>query len=294
MFRRIIAGFVSLLFVTHAAVAVDCPESNVDVERLVIAGGSITEIVFELGAESLLVAVDSTSNYPMAAAHLPQIGYVRALSAEGVLSRSPSLVIGEDDTGPPEVLAQLKAAGVEVAIVAEQYDAAGVINKVRCVAQLIGRESTAEKYIADTLMPAAESLNRNASKGRKPRGMVLLGIRDGTIIAAGKGTSGEGLLALMTATNALDNVAGWKPISVESMLLSDPDFLVIPQRGLDAAGGIDGLLAHPTLRLTKAAQARQVYAMDGMAMLGFGPRTLESAARLSAAIRTSTNQPSIN
>ena len=273
-----------LCLVALASEGSECPDVDGDTARIVVAGGSITEILYDLGAEAMIVAVDRTSNHPAAALELPQIGYVRALSAEGVLSQSPTLLLGEDDTGPPEVVDQLRATGLPIAILDEQWDVDGIIDKVRCVGRLIGQSDNAEAYIETTLKPAADSL---VTEGSDPalRGAVLLGIRDGAIIAAGRDTSGDGLLKMLAAGNALDGMSGWKPVSMEAMILADPSFLVIPQRGLEAAGGVEGLLDHPTLRLTRAAQQGRVYAMDGMAMLGFGPRTLTAAARLSAEIR---------
>ena len=74
--------------------AENCKASE-DSSRLTVAGGSLTEIVYLLGQEKKLIAVDITSNYPDKAKELPSIGYVRALSAEGVLSLSPTLILGE-------------------------------------------------------------------------------------------------------------------------------------------------------------------------------------------------------
>ncbi|MEL7311998.1 MAG: ABC transporter substrate-binding protein [Pseudomonadota bacterium] len=278
----VLALIVTLL--SSAAFAIDCPDMDADSSRIVVSGGSITEIIYALDAEDRIVAADRTSNYPAAALELPQIGYVRALSAEGVLSQSPTLLLGEDDSGPPEILDQLRAAGLPVAILGEQHDAEGIIHKVRCVGQLIGAQDAAEALVADRLQPAANALTIHNDR---PVGAVLLGIRDGTLIAAGGDTSGNGLLEMMSADNALASMSGWKPVSRESMIIADPDFFVIPQRGLESAGGAEGLLDHPTLKFTSAAQNGRVYAMDGMAMLGFGPRTLEAAAKLGADIRAS-------
>ncbi|MEL6367764.1 MAG: ABC transporter substrate-binding protein [Pseudomonadota bacterium] len=278
-------GIVGLL-APELGHALECPSLGVDVDRsrIVVAGGSITEILYDLGADERVVAADRTSNYPAAALELPQIGYVRALSAEGVLSQEPTLLLGEDDTGPPEILDQLRAAGLPIAILAEQHDSQGIIDKVRCIGDLIGMPEAAEAYIAERLQPAAERLVAAQSLD-KPSGAILLGIRDGTLIAAGTETSGDGLLMMMSASNALGQMSGWKPVSREAMIVADPSFLVIPQRGLDAAGGVEGLLEHPTLKFTSAAKNGRVFAMDGMAMLGFGPRTLGAAAQLADDIR---------
>ena len=69
-------------------------------QRVVSVGSALTEIIYALGAEKMLVGVDTTSLYPAAARSLPQVGYMRALSAEGVLSLRPSLVIATTAAGP--------------------------------------------------------------------------------------------------------------------------------------------------------------------------------------------------
>ena len=66
--------------------------------RIIAIGGSITEIIYALGAEDKLVAVDSTSMYPASALERhPDVGYMRALSAEPVLSVAPDVILAIDD-----------------------------------------------------------------------------------------------------------------------------------------------------------------------------------------------------
>lgn len=100
-----------------------------DSGRIAVAGGSLTEIIYFLGAEERIVAVDVTSTYPAPDRH-PSVGYVRDLSSEGLLSMRPTLVLGEDDMGPPEVLTAVRRAGVAVMRVPETHSAAGIVAKV--------------------------------------------------------------------------------------------------------------------------------------------------------------------
>lgn len=252
-----------------------CGERAPDASRIAVAGGSLTEILYDLGEADRVVAADRTSNHPPEALQLPQIGYVRDLSAEGLLSLSPTLVLGEHDMGPPAVVEQLEALGVDVLRVPEGFDAEGITTKVRCVATAVGADDAGEALIASL---AAHAPMAPASDA--PRGIVVLTLTEGSPLAAGRDTSGDGLLRMAGASNQLADIEGWKPVSVEAMAAAAPDFVVITERGLDAAGGMDALLAHPALRLTPAAREGRVYAMDGMAMLGFGPRTVEAAERL--------------
>ncbi|WP_131917524.1 heme/hemin ABC transporter substrate-binding protein [Chromatocurvus halotolerans] len=270
----LVAGCLFLAGTT--AQAMSCGEVAADATRIAVAGGSLTEILYELGEEQRIVAVDRTATYPDAAQALPQIGYVRDLSAEGILSLEPTLVLGEHDMGPPEVVAQLESLGVDMLIVPESFDTAGVAEKIRCVAAAVGNPSAGETLVASTLAPLEKQT------GTEARGVVLLGVRGGAPLAAGRNTSGHGLLTMAGLDNAMRDIDGWKGVSEEAMLLAAPDFIVITQRGLDDAGGMQALLAHPALRLTPAAQNRRIIAMDGMAMLGFGPRTLATAAALRA------------
>jgi iron complex transport system substrate-binding protein len=73
-------------------------------QRLVSVNGSVTEVVYALGAQGQLVGVDTTSKYPPETQKLPNVGYQRQLSAEGVLSLQPSLVLVTEDAGPPTAL----------------------------------------------------------------------------------------------------------------------------------------------------------------------------------------------
>lgn len=259
-----------------------CGARAPDASRIAVAGGSVAEILYALDKQSQIVGADRTSNYPPAALELPQIGYVRNLSAEGVLSLSPTLVMGEHDMGPPEVIEQLGKTGVDLLAIPEEFDAEGIATKVRCVAAAVGEVERGEALVKKLLSGV---VSYDGDRAKEPaRGIVLLGLRGGAPVAAGRDTSGNGLLTLAGATNLLTSFEGWKPVSVEAMAAASPDFIVIPERGVRDAGGMDALLDHPALRLTPAARERRVYAMDGMAMLGFGPRTIDAAARLRTAL----------
>jgi iron complex transport system substrate-binding protein len=258
-----------------------------DASRVAVAGGSITEILYALGEQERIVAVDRTSNYPPEALELPSLGYVRALSIEGVLSLRPTLVLGEHDMGPPEVVDRLERVGIPLVAVPETHDLAGIVAKVRCVGRVIGADERAEALIAERLDGVLTAPPPRAASGQPPRGLVLLRFQDGAPIAAGRETAGAGLLEMAGAVNALDGFEGWKPISLEAAAAAAPDFIVLPESTLEDAGGVDGVASHAALRLTPAARQGRILALDGMAMLGFGLRTAEAAATVRSFVGTS-------
>ncbi|NBC23585.1 MAG: ABC transporter substrate-binding protein [Gammaproteobacteria bacterium] len=258
----------------------DCDRPVADASRIAVAGGSITEILYALGEQQRIVAVDATSNYPEDAARFPSVGYVRNLSAEGLLSMAPTLILGEHDMGPDVVLEQIAGVGVNVVRVPEEFSAAGIARKVMCVGTVIGRRAAAQRYVDTELQPVIDRLADLRPQGDAPRVAVLLSISEGAPLAAGVATSGNGLLRMAGAVNVFEGFDGWKPVSLEHMTVAAPDLILVPDRGAAAAGGVTSLLDEPGIRMTPAGRARRVAVLDGMAMLGFGPRTLTSALEL--------------
>ncbi len=255
-----------------------CQAPAADASRIAVAGGSITEIIYELGMEDRLVAVDRTSNYPVAATGLPSLGYVRAVSAEGLLALNPTLVLGEHDTGPPEVLAQMAAAGLPLVIVPEVHTIEGIFAKVDCVAQVIDAPDEAVDRLKARMNTQVARL---ATLGRTDvRAAILLNLTEGVPLGGGADTSAEGVLAMAGASNVFAAFQGWKPISLESMVQMNPDVLVMPTRGIASAGGRQAVLANPSVKLTQAGRHGHLIDVDGMSLLGFGPRTLSTAVTL--------------
>ena len=247
--------------------------------RVTIAGGSLTEIIYLLRQEDKLVAVDITSNFPEEAKQLPSIGYVRALSAEGVLSLSPSLILGEDDTGPPAVMEQLSRVGIQIEIIPEENTADGIIKKVKCVAEILGVNDNIKDETLSNLNADANELKllTETNKKEPPKVMFILSMESGSPTVGGRDTSADGLIKMTGALNVMDSFEGWKPVSTEAIIQAKPDFILISERGLNSFGSIEKLGQHPSLVFTPAAKNNNIIAMDGMAMLGFGPRTISSA-----------------
>ena len=250
-----------------------------DSSRVTIAGGSLTEIIYLLRQEDKLVAVDITSNFPEEAKQLPSIGYVRALSAEGVLSLSPSLILGEDDTGPPAVMEQLSRVGIQIEIIPEENTADGIIKKVKCVAEILGVNDNIKDETLSNLNADANELKllTETNKKEPPKVMFILSMESGSPTVGGRDTSADGLIKMTGALNVMDSFEGWKPVSTEAIIQAKPDFILISERGLNSFGSIEKLGQHPSLVFTPAAKNNNIIAMDGMAMLGFGPRTISSA-----------------
>jgi len=252
--------------------------------RIVSVGSALTEIVYALGAEGLLVGVDTTSLYPAAARALPQVGYMRALSAEGVLSLKPTLVIATTAAGPATTLDQLRATGVEVLVLPDHYDYDSVITKIAAVGRLTGKTAEADAMITRGRADMAELVKRLATATSKPRVLFLLSMGGGAPQAAGRDTAADGIIRLAGGTNAIDGYAGYRPLTPEAVLASRADFVLVTRQTVQAMGGIEAILDQPALRRTPAGRAGKVLQFDTLLLLGFGPRTPQAAQDLASAL----------
>ncbi len=277
MAKRFLA-LVGLLAASFSA-AEDLCEARPDASRIAVAGGSITEILYFLGAEAQIVGVDTTSTFPSAAREFPSIGYVRNLSAEGLLSISPKLVLGEEDMGPPNVVAQIAKTGMPIISIPEVRSAIGILDKVRCVAAILGLSQRADALIAEQLISLVDELATPRLHAQpSPRIALLLDTNGGSLVAAGQDTAGNGIIEMAGARNMFSNFSGWKPVSVEAILNGAPEFVVVST--MSSRGDAS---TPPHLRASPLGD--RLIAMDAMVLLGFGPRTLGAALQLARTFR---------
>ncbi|WP_421996761.1 heme/hemin ABC transporter substrate-binding protein [Reyranella sp.] len=252
--------------------------------RIVSVGSSVTEIFYALGAETLLVGVDTTSLYPAAARKLPQVGYMRALSAEGVLALKPTLVVATTAAGPATTLDQLRGAGIEVLLLPDHYDYDSVVEKIEAIGKVTGRTAEAKALIAEGRRDMATLAAKLASVAARPRVLFLLAMSGGAPQAAGRNTAADGIIRLAGGVNAVDGYAGYRPLTPEAVIASRADVVVMPRQSVEALGGVQAVLDQPALRQTPAGRNGRVLQFDAILLLGFGPRTPQAAAELAQAL----------
>lgn len=243
-----------------------------DASRIITIDGSITEIVFALGAQDQVVARDDSSLYPPAALALDSVGYVRRLSAEPVLALDPTLIITTESIGPVEAVDQLKESGVTFLILPSAESIEGIISNIQTIATALGREAEAVAVIEriETDFAAAQSLLETVESA--PRVMFIYARGAGAISVAGTDTSAAAMIELVGAENAVTEFSGYQPITAESVVTAAPDVILLMTAGLDSIGGVDGLLEQPGIAQTPAGENRRVVAMEDLYLLGFSTR----------------------
>jgi len=254
------------------------PDARLDTSRIVSIGGTVTEILHDLGADDSIVAVDTTSLYPPEMLReRPNVGYMRALSAEGVLSMSPSLLLVTEGAGPPDVIDVLKRASVPYVTISDEATPEAVADRIRRIGQVVCEEAAAVE-LAETVKARFAALETAVAAVDEPkRVLFVMSVQNGRPMVGGANTAADAIIRLAGAENAAASLEGYKPMSDEAVLEAAPDALLMMESSAHRGGDV---LAEPAFRLTPAAETGTLVTMDGLLLLGFGPRTPMAAARL--------------
>ncbi|WP_455887656.1 heme/hemin ABC transporter substrate-binding protein [Pseudomonas rustica] len=281
MMRRPVAllALCASLVLSTQALAAELPQ------RWVSAGGALSEWITALGGEARLVGVDTTSQHPASLKSLPSVGYQRQLSAEGILSLRPDVLVGTEEMGPPPVLAQIRKAGVQVELFSSKAELAAVDQNLKHLGQLLGAEQQASALAAGyhQQLEAVQAKVKQAQAGQKAPGVLLLvGHAGAKPLIAGQGTAGDWLLGQAGGRNLAEH-QGYKNFSNEALAALDPDVIVFSDRALADEQALQALLKeNPALAASRAVREKRLVSLDPTLLVGgLGPRlpsTLQSLA----------------
>lgn len=252
--------------------------------RIVSIGGAITEILYALGLEDRIVGVDTTSLYPpKALGEKPNVGYMRQLSAEGVLGLNPQLILAIEGSGPKETLDVLDAAKIPFVSFPETYTEQGLIDKIKMVAHAMDADARGACLTAAVSGDLAELKKLRDSVKKPARVMFVMSFLNGRAMVAGHKTAANEIIKLAGGINAVDGFEGYKPVNDEAIVAAKPDVILTMQRGREQVDA-QTVFANPSFALTPAAAKKSFVAMDGLYLLGFGPRTAAAARDLALSL----------
>ncbi len=262
----------------------------VEEARLITLGGGITEIVVALGLGELIVAVDTSSQYPEEVlGELPRLGYHRSISTEGVLALRPTQLIGSVDDGPELALQQLRDVGIayhqagSVGSVEEAYD------RIRGIAMVLGRAERGEELVAAIAQKLAAVQASLPPRDERPRALLVYARGPGVLFVGGTGTIAEAVVVAAGGTHVPTNLEGFKPLTPESLIGAAPDVIIASDAGVAAIGGLEAFLAIPGVAQTPAGQNRAVVSLDEATLLSFGPRLGHGVEILAAELANHRN-----
>ena len=249
-------------------------------ERVVTLGGDVTEIVYELGAQQQLVARDSTSLHPEQAKALPDVGYMRMLNAEGVLSMRPTLVLASELAKPSVALTQLEKSGVKIIKVTGKPALEAIPEKITTIADAVGKQEQGQELVTRFNQELAKVSTTPIDK------KVLFIMSHGGILplAAGQKTAADSMIRAAGAKNAMSNFDSYRALSQEGLISSQPDLIIFTEEGIKSFGGVEKVWKLPGMAMTPAGKNKALVVVDDVGMLSFSLGTPKVMQQLREAL----------
>lgn len=254
-----------------------------DSTRIVSINGTVSEILAGLGLEANIVGVDVASTYPSSLLNKPKVGHSRNIAAEGVLALQPDFVIGVSHDVNPELVDQLKTAGIKIWLFDHEFSTMGAKKLIRAVS-----DSLVMRRQGDSLINRLEEELKVAAtipfEEPKPKVLFIYARGTGTMMVGGAGTPTEEIIRLAGGQNAVTGFADFKPLTSEALVAADPDAILLFSSGMESLGGSLGLLQVQGIKQTKAGKNQHFIAMDGQLLTGFSPRLGQAVKELAEKI----------
>lgn len=248
-------------------------------ERIVIAGGSLTEIVFALGAGDDVVGVDKTSSYPEKVKQLPQIGYWKLLNIEGVLSLRPTLFITLNDVEPDNVIEKVSESKVDVLALRRVPGTVELLyENINKIASKLNKQEEGEKLINRIKANLADIQAKIATHPQKTKVLSLMSM-SGSNSVAGKNTTIDALITIAGGEN-LAKHNSFKSYTAESIIAINPEVIILNKYSIDQLGGLDKVNTIPGITETSAFKNNRITVIDDSYLFGIGPRVDEAAKLL--------------
>ncbi|MGW4894171.1 heme/hemin ABC transporter substrate-binding protein [Kitasatospora sp. NPDC004240] len=254
-------------------------------ERIVPLNGSLAELVFSLGLGPKVVARDVSTTFDQAAG-LPVITQAHDVSAEGVLSLRPTVVLADRSTGPAEAIAQIRAAGVPLLVLDDAKRLDDVGPRIDTVAAALGVPDAGRQLKERTAQRLTEARAALPTADRRPKVAFLYLRGSASVFLLGGPDSGAGSLIEAVGGEDAGKAAGltgdFTPLTSEALVKAAPDAILVMRKGLESVGGVDGLLKLPGVAQTPAGLDRRIVSVDDGRLLGYGPRTPQVLREIAA------------
>jgi len=256
-------------------------------QRIVCLSKQYNEIIFALDAQSNLVAVDLSSTYPPEIKKLTTVGYHRALSAEGILSTKPTLVIHDNNVGPEQVMKQLESLKIPMMVFKTKGDdIASTKSLITEMGEYFKKQKQAYSINARLDAEIKSATETAATLKDKPKVMIIhFGRANNVYLTMTKNSTSAKLIELAGGEIPLSGERGMMQLSPESMAKTDPDVILLTDFGYDQLGSLDKIKELPGVAGTKAAKSNRIFRVEEHDLVYIGPRTGEIVLRLQQLIR---------
>jgi len=260
-------------------------------QRIVCIGQAYNEMIYALGAQQDLVGVDYSSTYPPEIRKIPTVGYHRALSAEGILSLKPTLIIHDNNIGPDHVVRQLQALHIPMKTFHAKDDSIdGAKALLREMGAFFHKEQRAEELCAKIDRDMAAAADAVRKYANVPRVAVIhFGRASNVYLVVGNGGAGDAstaakMIGLAGGKMAIEKSGMQQMASPEIIAKSNPQVILMTEYGFDRLGSAGKATTLPGVAETDAARNHRIYRVSEHELMYFGPETGENVLKLAKLI----------
>lgn len=275
--KKILNNF-ALIIILWSGYTVAIAQGNTP-KRIVSLSGSLTEIVDALGLGANLVAVDVTSDYPSYVKEIPKVSKNRSITAEGIASFRPDIVLGFEGEVSAAVLAQFKTLNISCVLFKQEFSEAGLTGLVRKVGQALN-VTTKGNQVADQLSKDLKSAIAKGKSSKATKMMFVYARGAGAMSVSGSGTAVDAVIKLAGAQNVMKGFTGYKTYNTEALVQANPEVILLFDFGMSSLGGKEAILKLPGVNLTTAGKNKRVIAMDASLLNGFSMRLPQAIQQL--------------
>jgi iron complex transport system substrate-binding protein len=247
-----------------------------DVSRIVSLSGSISETLFTLGLGDQVVGRDISTTFAEAD-EIPLVTRAHDVTAESVLSLDPTLVLAQTDSGPPEALDHIRAAGVPIVVVESPTSVDDIEPRILDIAEAVGLAEEG-RALADRTMAEIDAVRASIPADADEPTIAFLYLRGqaGVYLIAGPESGADSMIEAaggVDAGTAMGLDQPFTPLTSEALVAAAPDVILMTTTGLESVGGEEGLLAIPGIAQTPAGEAGRIVTEEDGLLYSFGART---------------------
>lgn len=258
--------------------ALACTFSVQAAERIVVAGGSIAELIYAIGAGNRVVGVDETTSWPPETNALPHLGYWKQLSSEAILSLRPDSFITWQDAGPALVFDQLRAQKVKVltlprvpATVEQMYA------NIHTLAKNLDADVHGNALVNTLRQRLDEVAQRNTRKPAPVKALFILSPGGNAPQVAGQGSVADAIMTLAGAENVAHHPQ-YRSYSAEALIAANPEVIIVTSQMVN--GDLNRLSTMAGITHTAAWKNQRIVILDQALILGMGPRVADAVETL--------------
>jgi iron complex transport system substrate-binding protein len=245
--------------------------------RVISLGPNITETIFALGKEDLLVGRTDFCDYPEEVSSIASVGSLSEPSIEEIVLLKPDLVIASTHS-QPAVIDKITSLGIPVLRLYTDDSFSGVYNLILQTGKALNGTKEAELLVKE-MKEQVKRVTDFVSDREKPVIYYVIGYGEYGDFTAGGNTFIGQMINMAGAVNAAQDLNGWR-FSLEELIVQDPSLIICSQYWNTKEGLMDSV----GYRELTAVKEGRVFTIDNNKLDRQGPRLAQGLQDLAEII----------